>query len=83
MTNDQYTPDQSFEARLSRGVAVTYSAFPEYLGTRPLTASERRERNRRMVADQTNVAAYQQDAAHDAWNIRTLNLDALLRAGRI
>jgi hypothetical protein len=87
---DEYTLDQSFEARLSRGGVVEnlYCAscpgVSHSMYVREATAAEKRERNRNMVAWQANVQSYlAADGSEDAWKHRTLNLDGLLAAGRI
>lgn len=95
---DEYTLDQSFEARLSRGgvvenlycascPGVSHSVF-----VREATLAEKRERNRNMVAWQANVQAYlASDGTADAWSQlqlqlpgqRTADLDTMLAEGLI
>jgi hypothetical protein len=63
-------------------VAVECRCGDTHYCRRPLTADEKRKRNRQMVAWQANVDAYAHYGADaDAWKYRTLNLDGAMEAG--
>lgn len=65
-----------------RLTSVSCRCGGEHLCWRPLTADEKRERNRMMIAHNVRASGYPESVpGSDAWQFRTLNLDALVSAG--